>query len=68
MWAAASSVAYLPMAYVPRRCPAGCRNAFAMRLLAVFSRESSSSVALEVEARTDGAGGGAGRGLSVAER
>ena len=27
-----------------------------------------SSVALEVEARTDGAGGGAGRGLSVAER
>ena len=61
------------MAYVPRRCPAGCRNAFAMRLLAVFSRESSRSessrvVALEVEARTDGAGGGAGRGLSVAER
>ena len=44
-----------------------------MRLLAVFSRESSRSessrvVALEVEARTDGAGGGAGRGLSVAER
>ena len=25
-------------------------------------------MALEVEARTDGAGGGAGRGLSVAER